>query len=131
MAKASKVAPVAFIIRQGDVLCMRIPDVDTAELATKPLLANAEGILVAVGESSQHSHRVFGTGAKLFAFRDTANTARVLVVGRAGAELRVVGGGMGGVDRHEPISLPAGAFEVRIQRTWSSADEAKSLQVAD
>lgn len=106
------------LVRQGDVLLIPVTDVtQETELAPR----DERGIVLAEGETSFHHHQVFGRGAKLYAFRDTARQERLLVVGRGGAEVRVVGGGSGGVDRHTPISLTPGKYLVRVQRQWDSA----------
>jgi hypothetical protein len=115
------------IYRQGDVILQRVADVDVdvaSSLAPAP--KDARGIVLADGETSGHHHAVFGRGAKLLAFRDVARQERVLVVGRGGAEVRVVGGGSGGVDRHTPISLTPGNYRVRVQRSWDAAAEIAS-----
>lgn len=112
------------LVRQGDVLLV---PVDAMPADTAPAPKDARGLVLAEGESSGHSHQLFGSGAKLF---QRAATGQLFArVGRAGAEVRVVGGGSGGVDRHTPISLAPGAYEIRIQRSWSSASA--SRQVAD
>lgn len=85
------------------------------------------GLVLAEGETSGHHHAIFGKGAKLMRYKTTEQ--RVVVVEKDGAEIRVVGGGSGGVDRHTPISLKPGHYEVRIQRTYTSSDY--SQQVAD
>lgn len=108
------------MVRQGDVLIER-DEVSTTDLTPAPM--DARGVVLAEGETSFHYHAVFGKGARLCRFRDTARQERVLVVGRGGAEVRVVGGGSGGVDRHTPISLTPGTYRVRVQRSWSAADE--------
>jgi hypothetical protein len=117
------------LLRQGDVLLIRVAHPEAARLELAP--RDARGLVLAEGESSGHHHQVFGRGAKLFRFRDNVNAARVLVVGRGGAELRVVGGGSGGVDRHTPIALAPGAWEVRTQRAWSAEDEGRAMRAAD
>jgi hypothetical protein len=114
------------LVRQGDVLLQRI---DADDSALKPAPKDARGIVLAEGETSGHHHAVFGRGAKLMQFRDTS-AARVLVVGRGGAELRVVGGGSGGAPRHEPVCLAPGKWAVRVQKTWSAQDE-RALRVHD
>jgi hypothetical protein len=115
------------MVRQGDVMAVRI-DVDAAKLEPAP--KDERGVVLAEGESSGHFHAVFGRGAKLMRFRDTSNAARVLVVGRAGAELRVIGGGSGGIPRHEPVKLGSGKWEIRTQKQWSAEDE-RATQVHD
>lgn len=112
------------IVRQGDVLLMGVRPAST-ELEDDPT-KDPRGLVLAEGESSGHHHAVFG-GAKLMRYK--ASGQRVVVVAKEGAEIRVVGGGAGGVDRHTPISLRPGAYEVRIQRSWTS--EHYSRQVAD
>lgn len=112
------------IVRQGDVILIR-----TNEAAPDTRAPNdARGIVLAEGESSGHYHRVFGRGCKLF--MRSAASERMLVVGRSGAELRVVGGGAGGVDRHTPIALAPGRYLVRTQRAWDSS-HAQARAVAD
>lgn len=113
-------------VRQGDVFLVRVSVADD-RLEAAP--ADRRGLVLAEGESSGHHHAVFGNGAKLMKYRDSA--ARVLVVEKGGAELRVIGGGSGGVARHLPVEVGRGKYEVRIQRSWTSEDEAKSRQVAD
>ncbi len=116
-----------WIARQGDVLLMRVPSVVAEKLERAP--KDARGIVLAEGETSGHHHQVFGRGAKLLRFRDTS-AARVLIVGRTGAEVHVIGGGSGGVPRHLPISLAPGSYEIRLQRSWTAEDE-RSSQVQD
>lgn len=112
------------MVRQGDVLLVPVT-VDAIEIEAAP--ADPRGLVLAEGESSGHFHAVFGKGAKLCQYK--ASGQRVVVVARDGAEVRVVGGGSGGVDRHTPISLAPGNYAVRIQRSWTS--ENASRQVAD
>lgn len=124
MSKASRFGTM---VRQGDVLLRRM-DADESKLEPAP--KDERGLVLAEGESSGHYHRVFGRGAKLMRFRE-GNMARVLIVGREGAELRVVGGASGGVARHLPIQVKPGMYEVRTQRAWTAGDEARSRQMAD
>jgi hypothetical protein len=109
--------------RQGDVLLIKtkIP----SQKETEPTAEDPRGVVLAEGESSGHYHAVFGKGARLCQYKQGG--ARVLIVGE-GAEVRVVGGGSGGVDRHTPISLAPGAYEVRIQRAWTSALASRQVQ---
>jgi hypothetical protein len=114
--------------RQGDVLFKKF---ETKPEDLDPAPKDARGLVLAEGETSGHFHAVFGRGSKLFNFRDGGLSARVLVVGKAGAEVRVVGGGSGGVPRHHPVSLSSGTWEVRTQRQWTAEDEQRSRAVAD
>lgn len=113
------------MVRQGDVLLKRV-DVKIKDLTPAP--KDARGLVLAEGESSGHYHAVFGSGAKLMRFRDAS--ARMVVVADKGGEVRVVGGGSGGVDRHVPVQLSPGRYEVRIQRTYDSS-LAASRNVSD
>lgn len=101
------------MVRQGDVLL--VPTTSTKEMTPAP--KDPRGIVLAEGETSGHHHQVFGRGARLMQYKQGGQ--RVLVVADAGAEVRVVGGGSGGVPRHEPIALAPGKYEVRIQRSFS------------
>lgn len=112
------------LYRQGDVLLVEI-NVDDNKLENVP--QDARGLVLAEGESSGHYHAVFGRNARLCNYKESG--MRVVVVDNDGADVRVIGGGIEGVDRHTPISLKPGKYEVRIQRSWTS--ENASLQVAD
>ncbi len=103
------------ICRQGDVLLLPIkaPAKDL-----EPAPKDPRGLVLAEGETSGHHHAIFGRGAKLCQYKQGGG--RVVVIADAGAEMRVVGGGSGGVDRHLPISLAPGHYEVRIQRSYES-----------
>lgn len=114
------------MVRQGDVLLVPIVPsaamgklVPAEQTSSLQALQDAHGgIALAEGETSGHHHGVFGTGARLMRYRDGAS--RIVVVAEGGAEMRVVGGGSGGVDRHTPIALAPGSYEVRIQRAYSA-----------
>jgi hypothetical protein len=116
-------------VRQGDVLL--VPIAAPAVADTTPAPTDARGLVLAEGESSGHHHQVFGRGCKLAHYRESARVVRVLFVGESGADLRVVGGGAGGVDRHERVALAPGAWEVRTQRAFSHEDERLSRPVQD
>lgn len=76
------------------------------------------GLVLAEGETSGHYHAIFGHGAKLMRYKQTGQ--QVVVVADSGADMRVVGGGAGGVDRHTPILLNGGHYEVIIQQAYSA-----------
>lgn len=115
------------LLRQGDVLL--IPEGHPAYRATdhEPAPVDPRGVVLAEGETSGHHHAVLGKHAKLFRFRD-ARADRMLEIGSGGAEVRVIGGGSGGVDRHTPISLKRGKYIVRIQRAWDSSRASRQVQ---
>ncbi len=110
------------LVRQGDVLLIPVADVPDADIA--PAKEDARGLVLAEGETSGHHHAVFGRGARLMRFRSEARQELVVIVGRGGAEVRVVGGESGGVPRHHPVRLGPGKYLARVQRQWTSADEA-------
>jgi len=120
----SKKAIPTIIVRQGDVLLRSIPAPDASELESAP--KDTRGLVLAEGETSGHHHAIFGRGARLMQYRQGGG--RVVVVADAGADMRVVGGGSGGVDRHTPISLRPGHYEVRIQKAYEAG---MSRRVAD
>jgi hypothetical protein len=115
----------AGLVRQGDVLL--VPCGKPAAKDMTPAPADPRGLVLAEGETSGHHHAIFGNGAKLMHYKQTPGRV-VVVVGKDGADMRVVGGGSGGVDRHAPIALVAGHYEVRIQRSYSAG---YSRKVAD
>jgi hypothetical protein len=106
------------IARQGDVIIIATGSPKESEIELAP--KDARGLVLAEGETSGHHHAVFGNGAKLFHFKDSQRTDRILSIAEGGADVRVVGGGSGGVDRHTPISLKPGHYTVRVQRAWDS-----------
>lgn len=116
-----------FMARQGDVFIIQA---DNESTETTAAAKDPRGLVLAEGETSGHHHQVFGGGAKLMQFRDAARQERLLIVGKGGAEVRVIGGGSGGVDRHTPVSLAAGKFLIRVQKSWS-LEQAASERVAD
>ena len=96
------------IYRQGDVLIRRIKSLPTPK--AQPRLT---GIL-AYGEVTGHAHRV----------EDLAQ-AEVLEVLKGGKRLflRVAAEGVRIVhEEHAPVTLPAGNYEVEIQREYSPAE---------
>jgi hypothetical protein len=121
----STATPIRAIVRQGDVLlipCDALP----AGLDDAPI-TDHRGVVLAEGETSGHHHAVVGGHPKLFKFRDTRQTDRVLSLDDTGT-VRVIGGGGGGVDRHTPITIAKGNYTVRIQRRW---DATRVRRVAD
>jgi len=103
------------MVRQGDVLLIPVKAQDSE---MEPAPTDPRGLVLAEGETSGHFHSVFGKDARLCRYRN--DTGRVVVVADDGGEVRVVGGGAGGVDRHTPISLAPGRYEVRIQRSYGA-----------
>lgn len=95
------------IYQQGDVLLLRK---DLSKEGAEALPKDPRGLVLAEGETSFHTHQVFGRNAKLFQYKDSAQ--RFLTVAKSGATVRVVGGEVNGVPRHEPIKLPGGTCRV-------------------
>jgi hypothetical protein len=93
------------IYRQGDVLIRRIKSLPMQK--AQPRLT---GIL-AYGEVTGHAHRV-----------EDLTRAEVLEVGK-GLFLRVGSEGVRIVhEEHAPVSLPAGDYEIQIQREYTPAE---------
>ena len=90
------------IYRQGDVLIRRI-----TSLPTQKAQLRLTGLL-AYGEVTGHAHRV-----------EDLTRAEVLEVGK-GLYLRVAEDGVRIVhEEHAPVSLPAGNYEIEIQREYT------------
>jgi hypothetical protein len=93
------------IYRQGDVLIRRIPSLPKQK--AQPQLS---GIL-AYGEVTGHAHRI-----------ENLECAEVLEIGN-GRFLRVGEEGVRIIhEEHAPVTLPAGTYEVEIQREYTPAE---------
>jgi hypothetical protein len=100
------------LYRQGDVLFRRVPRLPKGERKTR-----ANGV-VAEGEVTGHSHAL--------AVEDQ-NLAEVLEIGDAlyvhvsnsGISIKAKGGATFVHQEHGPVVLPAGDYEVRIQREYT------------
>lgn len=93
------------LYRQGDVLIRQIKSLP-AQKATK-----RESGILAFGEVTGHAHKV-----------ETLTQAEVLEIGND-LYLRVSEEGVRIVhDEHAPIELPAGNYEVTIQKEYSPAE---------
>jgi hypothetical protein len=94
------------IYRQGDVLIRRISSLPTQKAQQTRLT----GIL-AYGEVTGHAHRV-----------EDLTHAEVLEIGD-GLFLRVAPAGVRVIhEEHAPVSLPAGDYEIEIQREYTPAE---------
>jgi len=100
------------LVRQGDVLLIPLTAMG-ADL--EPTSYDPRGLVLAEGETSEHYPALFGSGAKLMRYRSTPS--RVV---DDGGEVRVIGGGSGGVDRHIPVQLASGRYKIRVQRQFST-----------
>lgn len=112
------------LCRQGDILFIPLTG---AEPEVAPAPKDPRGLVLAEGETSGHHHAIFGRGAKLFNFKDTSGQ-RLIVVGKGGAEVRVVGGESApGMPRHTPVQLVPGKWICRTQRAWTSAQRSRAV----
>lgn len=97
--------------RQGDVLLVPVDaplQRDLEYVRRKP----GEGIILAAGEATGHHHRVRERGAREFSGTDITGTKgrRFLFVGQKGATITH--------EEHDPISVPAGEYEIVQQREY-------------
>lgn len=104
----------AVLLRQGDVLLMRVDGLPGGTEARQQTVERTGGRLVlAEGEASGHAHSIDGPGAKLVSVRPRDSRAMMrtyLVVTRPQA-LRH--------EEHDPVSIDLGVYEVRRQREYS------------
>jgi len=105
--------------RQGDVFLFRVAAAPKAMGA--PILRESGAVVLAHGEVTGHKHQIFAREAELFALPDTDD--RFLRIMAASGVALVH-------EEHTTITLPAGDYRVRIQREYTSADQAP-LRVAD
>ncbi|HLB22458.1 MAG TPA: hypothetical protein VJP07_00030 [Dehalococcoidia bacterium] len=92
------------LIRQGDVLlipCGSIPAVAV------PVPRDAGRVVLAYGEVTGHAHALLEPGVELL----TAADVRYLRVDEVSAHLLH--------EEHSELAIPAGTYEVRIQREYS------------
>lgn len=107
------------MFRQGDVLLVSREKVFKKDRKDRK---DPRGMVLAEGETSGHHHAVFANrNASLFDFSEEGIAKLGLEIDSAGALIKVVGGEVGGVPRHEPIQIPGGTYEVRIQKAWDSS----------
>lgn len=115
---------VPFIIRQGDVLVMRVAAIPDDAVEAQP---TGGAHVVALGESSGHRHQIPAEGNKLF----RRGSAMFLEVGgRGGAcalEVTTDRGAPIVPPRHEPVKLPPGMYAIRIQREWGVEQEVRNV----
>lgn len=109
--------------RQGDVCLVSVTDLP----ANLEELFDPRGVVLAEGETSGHYHGVVSGNPRLY--RRGAPDARYLTVDHE-AEIRVIGGGSGGVERHTAVVIAPGNYRVVTQRRWDVAT-ATSAQVSD
>ena len=92
--------------RQGDVLLIRVDDIDT----TAPQQRDTAGrIVLAYGEVTGHAHAIHDHGVTLYG---TDLAERFL-------EVLTEGGAILSHEEHGPIQLPEGNYRVVRQREWA------------
>lgn len=108
-----------FIARQGDVLIQRVNDIPAGLL---PVDRDQGRVILAYGEMTGHAHIILDDAVSMFAPADVDEmTDRFL---RVEAECAVLH------EEHDTITLAPGAYVVRRQREYTSADM-PPLPVAD
>lgn len=97
------------VFRQGDVLIVQIEDDSVLVGPTAPIKRESERIVLAHGEITGHAHAILEKEAN---FVLTADNRRILITD---VPVQVVH------EEHEPISLPAGKFEIIHQVEYTPA----------
>ena len=95
------------IIRQGDLALIPI---HRAAVATAPVPPEAVKVTLATGEDSGHAHVVIG---------QVLVRERILTVSEQDANLVVEPATQAW--RHDPIAVPPGEYEIRVQREYTPA----------
>lgn len=88
------------MIRQGDVLIQRI---DSPRPTGKPLARESGRVVLAHGEVTGHAHAIRSKSAKLF----------------SGGKLVASKPAVIEHEEHDPITLPAGVYQVTRQREYA------------
>ena len=94
-----------FMIRQGDVLVCEIKEIPTA---AKMVAQDAGRVILAYGEVTGHAHAIHNRATM---FRADEGLGTFLQVEAGGADLVH--------EEHATIALPAGTYQVVIQREYS------------
>jgi hypothetical protein len=96
------------LFRQGDVLIRECPE---PPAISTDVARDKGAVVLAYGEVTGHSHAIHNPKVKLF--RDSGNGASTFltVADPAGADLQH--------EEHATINLPAGNYEITIQREYS------------
>ena len=103
--------------RQGEAF-LRLVTIPLDELEPAP--ADPRGAVISEGSTSAHYHVAQGPDVRLM--RRKSSPSELVVVAGEGTVVRAIGAGSGDKPRHEPIPLSAGTYELRVQRTWTSAN---------
>jgi hypothetical protein len=107
-----------FLIRQGDVLVASAPK----NLNPQTVISRDKGrVVLAYGEVTGHSHAIAERDAELYTLPNTDDRF-LRIMGTSGVALVH--------EEHSTIAIPPGEYLVRIQREYTSADQAP-LRVAD
>lgn len=109
------------LYRQGDVLLIptQIPEGDYPEVPS------VDGFhILALGEATGHRHKVPSSQSELFAPLDRTPTPRIqnsrqVVENADGLLLRIKEACQLTHEEHNPVELPAGDYQVRIQREYT------------
>ena len=97
-------------MRQGDVAL--IPVAKMSRHGLRKVRRDQGRIVLAYGEVTGHAHAILDASASLYETADAAE--RWLRVGKGGAVLVH--------EEHAPINLPAGDYEVRLQREYHPSE---------
>jgi hypothetical protein len=107
-----------FLARQGDVLVLSA-NRDAKPAASVP--RDRDRVVLAYGEVTGHAHAILDREAELYTIPYSADRF-LRIMAASGAALVH--------EEHDPITIPAGDYIVRIQREYTSADM-PSLRVSD
>ncbi len=110
--------------RQGEALLLRT-DISLGDIEPAPM--DPRGVVISEGSTSAHYHVAQGPNVRLM--RRKASPQELVVVAGEGTVVRAIGAGSGeDRPRHEPIPLSAGLYELRVQRTWTSANASARVE---
>lgn len=106
-------------VRQGDVLLVRI---DEKEITGEHRVVPREGgrVVLALGESSMHAHVFRDPGVCMLRSEGIGDA---VVTVKALCDLITEGGEIApGRPRHDPVSVPPGAYKLVVQREWAGEE---------
>ena len=105
--------------RQGDVLLIQI-GLHVVPLSSHPVSRDEKNrIVLALGEATGHAHVIEDETAEMVQSGFSPNSTRFIKAPEGATVTH---------EEHAPVTLPPGAYEIRMQREATPADDRRTIQ---